>query len=881
MKNNLIIACIALVLAGFGAGRASAQIFANDDASSYTAWGTGTNYGFGFLPWVLYGTGNIGGTSGYGGTFLDTGGPIASTNGNYWGIYANSASTVSSEAFRAFSNSLPVNATFKIRWQNNGIGTGSGNAGGFNLRSGNNTNLQTVTSFLSDGSQLSVYYIGGSSDNFDIYDGNGVNTLPVNFSTGSGGLTVEVTLLSGGMYNLVIENASGTSVLWSTNDQPLVSGGSIDSVAMYAFDTDQNQDFNNLEILNLAPQIINLQPANDTPYVPTSTPLSFAVTSSSSTIASNQIQLTLNGFVQSGANWSVFGSGTSSNQVMLNTPLQDNLVYNGSIVATDASGNSFTNNFSFNTWVPAITNIYIEAGDYNYQGGNYVNNFTTAQPNQVYGQLDLLGENGFDYYVYNTNTAGETNLYRQGDFPALEDAVDVDHNNFANNGFQPYNLAYNATGQWEDYTRVLSNKVTYAVYARMSGFSGGTVSFERMATPQVLDTTNQPGAVLGTFVCPDTGGIQDWTFVPLKDFFSNPVLVNLGGTNTFRITDISGNGTYNISYMVLVAVTNSGALPPYVTAGFPYPSATGVSPGQTVSFTIANGQTSVVPGSIQLFINSSNVTSGLTFSNNAAGTIVTYQPAYPDLLAAGNDTAEVVFSDGSVSVTNSWQFNVETLPVISSSWALPLTSSYSRGISEQIAKGDDNATNTDFLPSVARAEAQLAGTLTNSQTGQPYANEALNGGLNIETNVINYAVDPTFNAAFPPASPFPDITPGTTNNVAMAANMYVQLSPGVYTFDVYSDDGFQFSAGATPTSTNMILGIANFGRGASGTPFSFIVTTNGLYPMQLIYFKSQEGGGGVELYSINQTNAAGVFLNDPNNASSVKVYYVTSAKNHR
>ena len=58
------------------------------------------------------------------------------------------------------------------------------------------------------------------------------------------------------------------------------------------------------------------------------------------------------------------------------------------------------------------------------------------------------------------------------------------------------------------------------------------------------------------------------------------------------------------------------------------------------------------------------------------------------------------------------------------------------------------------------------------------------------------------------------------------------------------------------------MGIANYGRAAAGTEFSLIVQTNGLYPMQLIYFKAQLGGGGVELYSINETNGEQALLND-------------------
>lgn len=870
-KNIFLFACLGLFL-GFSAHRVGAQVFASDSAAPYTAWNTGTNYGFGFGPWVQYQTGT--GNGSYTGFFLGDGGDaIASPNGQAWGIYANGAGTPASEAFRTFSNSLPVNATFKILWHNKGIGGTTSNDGGFNLRNGDNTNLQAAASILSDGSLFSFYYIGGISDNYDLYDGNGVTALPISFSQGSSGLQIQFTLLPDSSYNLLIENAAGTEVLWSTNDQPLAASGTIDSIACYALDTSDDQDFNSMEIYDAAPEVINLQPANGSVYDAAGGQLSFDVTSAASTVVSNQIQLTLDGVLQTGNDWTVYGSGTSSNAVVVNTPLEQNQVYNGTVVVTDQSGNTATNTFTFNTWVPSPDNIYIEASDYNYSGGDWINNFLTPQPNQLYGQNDLTGEQGIDYSVYNLAETNNTNPYRAGDAPYLEASTDVDHNNFANDGFTPYDLAYNEPGQWEDYTRQLSNSVTYAVYARMAGFPGGTVSFERMASQEV-SSTNQPGAVLGTFVCPDTGGVQDWAFVPLHDFFSNPVLINSGGTNTFRITDVNGSGTYNLSYMILVAVTNSATIRPYLASGFPYPGATGVSPAGQLSFTIANGQTSVDPASIELLLNSNDVTASLVVSNDAAGATVTYQNAYPNLFGS-NNTATVIFSDGSVWQTDTWQFTSETLPALPTSWALPLNSDYARGFAEEIAKGDDSATNIDFPPNVARAEAQLAGVLTNSLTGLPYTNEALNGGVYDETNTINYAIDPNFFGLFAPTNAFPDVPPGTTNNVALAANMYVYLTPGVYNFDVYSDDGFQFSAGTTPASTNIILGAANYGRGATGTEFSFIVNAAGLYPMQLIYFKAQEGGGGVELYSINNTGVD-TLLNAPDNANAVPVYYLVS-----
>lgn len=874
---------------GLGADRAQAQVVAADDASTYTTWTNGQNSGFGFLPWVLTQT-NASGV--YGGRYIDTSSLPISSSTKTWGVYGNGAGTGGpySMCYRGMSNAIAPNQVFKVKIDNNGMNTSSATPGyvGFCLRSDSNTNFVDQGIILDSGTQFAFYNVGNVDDCF-IWDSNGATDSGVTWQELNKGLTLEFYLLSSGTYELIIKDATDTTVLASFPVSSLVSSASIVTFAGFEVNNGGNQNvfFNSLQVAPVSivpPDISLVSPTNNAIYVATPAQFSFDVTSLFSTVNSNGVSLILNG-VNETNQMSFTGSGTANLQVTLNPSLQPNLVYNGTIIAADANGNLTTNNFTFNTWSTAYNNIYIEAADYNYSGGQFIDNAlylvgstpepsgSYTQPNQIYGTYDLLGEQDTDYFV--DSTAGTNNVYRSGDLPGVENATDVDHNDFAENGFQPYDLDYNENGQWEDYTRELSNNVTYAVYARMATFgANATMSLERMATPTV-SSSSQPGAVLGSFVAPDNGGTQNYTFVPLKDFFSNPVLINFGGTNTFRTTDISGSGVYNVSYLVLVAVTNQIPLGPYVTAGFPYPGATGANPEGSISFTIANRTTSVNPGSIQLLLDGTNVTSSLTLSNNVAGTVVTYQPGLTGLLTPGTNSAEVIFSDGSLSQTDTWQFTVETYSVLPTSWALPLTASYSPGFQEQIAKGDDSATNTDFPPSVARAVAQLAGTLTNSLTGQLYSNEALNGGMNIEPNTINYAIDPSFDGLFSPTNPFPEIATGTTNNVAMAADMYVQLSPGLYNFDVYSDDGFQFSAGSAPASTNMILGAANFGRAPSTTQFTFLVQTAGLYPMQLIYFKAQLGGGGVELYYNGVSG--NVLLNDPNTTGSIKVYYLAVA----
>jgi hypothetical protein len=867
----------------FAASETSAQTLAKDDAAAYNAlgntWTNGMNLGYGFGPWTLlsYRDNEV---NAYAGFFIGDGDGIATANNSAWGLYANGATTNynianAAVAFRAFTNALPVNGLFKIKLRNAGIG-GDVNPpyhlGGFALRNGNATN--TVDDYQT-GARLVFYYIGGVDDNFRVIDGGPESPYATGLGFGAAPFQVDLILLSADTYRLIIKNAAGTSVL--TNFTGTLAGsGTIDSVSLYNFQCDGNQVFNSMEISTtslIPPDIQNVQPTNNSAYVASSSAITFDVISEFSGVSSGNIALTLNGtnvtglsFSGSTTNWSVTKSGA----------LVANATYNGSIVVTDLNGNKATNNFNFNTW--RSDNFFIEAEDYNFNGGGFIANYF---PN---GYTNLLGVNGIDYLDSLTNG---TSIYRTNDVPATEYAGDsLDHNDFLLNGYVDFNLAYVQWGEWENYTRRLSN-TTYTVYARMTGAGNNPVMLmERLANPTAT-TSNQPLAALGTFVAPNTFDIvSNYTFVPLKDFFSSNVLVRFsrataGTTNTLRLTRI-GDG-YNLNYLIFVPTSITSTQRPYLSAGFPYPGAANIEPDQTLSFTIANRETMVTPGTIQLYVNNANVSGSITTSNNNAGCVVTYVPTsyYP---SGGTSTVSVVYTDsGSVTQTNTWQFTVANVTVIPPAYALASGSGLNRGFNVRVAKATNSATLALLPLTAARVDSHLANLIIDPNTSLPFYNEAGGPGGDgryAEINTINYnqviefgSSGITNDALFPYVAP--TLTGSYTNDpnfISLEAIAYAQLNPGIYKWAVRSDDGFQLAFGTGTNPTNLIVGNFDGGRG-DGTPseFEFIVQTAGLYPFRLVYYEG-DGFATCELYSINRNNGEVVLINDPANVAAVATY---------
>src|SRR4051812_33604608 len=444
--NYSIYRALALIAVAFATSlnTGSAQFFAKDDASNYTnspgnsAWVANnltTNGGFGFTPWTY-----TKGGSGAQGYYLGNGGRAASimVSNKFWGMYANNGGGSSVDnvavAYRGFTNSMPVNTVFKIKWQPIGIGFDSSHFGGFSLRNGN---ANSTTGDYFTNLRFAFYYIGGGADSYVFADGSGGGLDPTVTQTGLGfgtaPLDIEFTLLTANRYRLVVKDGTGANTLFTIDNQPLFGSGTIDSAALFAVQTDGDQLFNSMEISSTSlvpPDIQNVTPANGSIYVDTSSAqVNFDVLSSFSTVATNQIKLTLNGVNQTNLTFSGF---PTNRHVVLTSALLGNVTYNGVITAQDANGNRATNTFTFNTWRPDCP--FIEAEDYNFTGGHFIRD---SFPDSFNGYAGLLGSNGVDYLEY--DTFGVTNAYRTGDFPQLETAVDADHAAYAANSYIDYN----------------------------------------------------------------------------------------------------------------------------------------------------------------------------------------------------------------------------------------------------------------------------------------------------------------------------------------------------------------------------------------------------------------------------------------------------------
>jgi hypothetical protein len=669
-----------LATAGALASACSAwgQLVAYDDAGNYLVsanWTNGANQGFGFTPWVI----TTNGPDAHG-TFVGSGNSpvfvIASITNvlgtNYtdiWGTYANGTNGVNeTTAYRGFANPLGTN-TFKLQWGSTGAGVTTipgpvqeHGLCGFSLRNGNVTDSTTD---WATGAMLDFFFQDGNTPSTLYYkDSSGVITIPgTSFSDlGRNNITnavqVEVTPgPDGSSYHMVVKDCVQGRTLFTTNGTFLISG-TVDSAALFCHETTGDQIYNRMQIASprVPPTIVNVQPVNGSLYLDAaSTSLSFEVDSFNSTVASAQASVYLNGVLQGNVNYNT----SDPTQQLLGTctpVLAPDAFYTYVIVAQDANGNAATNTFTFNTFL--ATDLYIDAYDYNYNQGQFVDSATPAN-----SYAGFLGTNGVDYSISDLAGTNNTAGYRPGDLVQIltlgTDATGdpIDHANLRLNGHTAYNVGFTDVGNWENYTRVVPSPTNYSIYVRAASTGGGQFEIEQLVNATAT-SSNQPLVALGRVNVPVTGGSRVYSgqLTPLTDAYGNTVVVPLSGTKTFRQTAISSKG-YNLEYLLMVAVTNAtSTLRPYLSVVSPVPNATGVLLAPTVTFTIANRQTTVNTGTIKLYTNSVSVTTGLSFTNNAAGSVGTYTPA-GNFPPNTTNTVAVVFTDSAgIVVSNAWSF---------------------------------------------------------------------------------------------------------------------------------------------------------------------------------------------------------------------------------
>jgi hypothetical protein len=358
---------------------------------------------------------------------------------------------------------------------------------------------------------------------------NNLGTFTMALGQGQGYTTYEY------VYLLDTNGNNATVILNGTNTLRVTSGGNL------------LPNFYMLVAAQLdLPRLSNLHPNGAQPFQPSNS-LSFTVTTAGATFPANGIKVILDGNDISSA-LVITSSGSATNVVY--PTLQPNAMHTAIITVTNSLGHGITVTNQFDTFNE--TNYMFEAEDFDFDGGQFVS-ANDYQPD-VYDQYSSVTNIDYQHtYVSGEPTDGSEYQYRIDGIPqqllgALGALNDYQRQIIFTNFAQDFYLYWFGGPDWANYTRVYPTGNFY-VYARSAGAGTNSMYLDQVVSG--TGTTNQVTKRLGQF-----GAVNNATMgweTLTDDGLVAPVAVRLGGTNTLRISTITGNCYPN--YFMLVSAS--------------------------------------------------------------------------------------------------------------------------------------------------------------------------------------------------------------------------------------------------------------------------------------------------------------------------------------
>jgi hypothetical protein len=304
--------------------------------------------------------------------------------------------------------------------------------------------------------------------------------------------------------------------------------------------------------------------------------------------------------------------------------LTSNTVYSIGVLVTNSAALVASNGVTFDTYAPAIV-VPVETYDFN--GGQFIQNFTPTNAPGATSYWGVTGSNGVDYsMVAGSGVAGGgTNLApnypdRGDSSVAFQVANDVNlplYQAQSNAAIYNVNLSYNNAGNWFNYTRNPWPSGYYRVYARVSGVNAAAGTEYLNLVTSGYGTTTQTTNNLGQFTLAAGASWNSYVWAPLTDSYGNQITINVpSGQQTLQL--LSGGGLSVIDFM-LISIP-AGGLPPVIN-NFNPPIATVptgnafISVPTSVSFSVSSLISTVATNNIHVLVNGAPVSETFTGNN--------------------------------------------------------------------------------------------------------------------------------------------------------------------------------------------------------------------------------------------------------------------------
>lgn len=677
------------------------------------------------------------------------------------------------------------------------------------------------------------------------------------------------------IFEKTVVDTPASDILADGKDDPAVpylGSGNFVLFCYEDFDRNAPQDlyqviFDNAEVAappakaNLPPVISNVLPAEFANFLAPTTQLSFTV-ADDKPLVEDKIVVTLNGKTFAKTNGlAITGTGNSRNVSL--GGLTNNVNYAAELKVTDAENETVTTTLYFDTF--ALTDLVIEAEDYNFNGGQFIDNPIVAPEAsglQAKAYTSQTGTLDVDYTDNRTAPDARYSIYRENDPIRMQHSRDIVRAKFtaaggAASSVYDYDVGDIREGEWLNYTRTFPAG-TYEIYLREALINGTQAE---TVLEKVTGNSSQPKQttqVLGSFLAVKTGFL--YRNFPLTDGLGkSKIVVRLSGSETLRVRQVSpdpADGAIYQNYLVLVPVADSGPQRATVTGVAPVQGAVVETVTPSVQATIQNRDTTLNIGTIVLRINGQIVTPKVTSEANGATVSYALTP-----LPAPNSTitARLTFSDNqNVEQSSEWSFTVTYKALdVANRRAGP---GLDRGFAVRFVQAPQGSAMENTLQ---RAEDQLA----------PRSTLPTYISTNGVADIINFNKIDGASGVFDTDVVVPWLEPDVngSEDFAMEIVAYLDLTAGVHRFGVITDDGYKVTSGNSLADLGgQALGFHN--GGPANETFDFVVPQAGLYPVRMVWYE-RGGAAYAEWFSVDPVTGERTLINDPAQpAKAVKAY---------
>lgn len=303
-------------------------------------------------------------------------------------------------------------------------------------------------------------------------------------------------------------------------------------------------------VVSAQPVLESLQPVDRATHYNSSYPLSFQVTSEIG-VQSENIHVFVNGIIREPEI-----SGSSSFWMVSYENLAENQIYDARIEITDDQGAKTVQQVRFDTFL--AENFVIEAENSNFDGGGFIDGPTYddwVSPN--YRQA--VSVSNIDHV--GASKPGGRRDYRVDDIVPTYDIMYYNADqplrpHLENQYLLEYAVSNIPRGGWLNYTRTFP-KGSYFVYGRLAAKGVINTHIERVTSDPSVE--NQETEGLGAFAeSAGTGSWQVYGTFPLTDASGKPVIIELDGLETLRVSFPTTSS--NVNFIAFVSAEGSGPL---------------------------------------------------------------------------------------------------------------------------------------------------------------------------------------------------------------------------------------------------------------------------------------------------------------------------------